>query len=386
MADSIAVLHVEDDASFADLTATYLERDHPRFDVTVETDPIAAMDHLSAHDPDCIVSDYDMPRRSGIELLEAVRERHPTLPFILFTGKGSEEVASEAISTGVTDYLQKQPGTDQFALLANKIDNAVEHHRTERQLASEQRRRAALFSNFPEPTLAIDYVDGEGPIIRAVNPAFEATFGFDAEEAVGQSINDLIVPPGDHDAARDLDDLALEGNPVDTEVRRKTSSGPRDFLFRSIPVDGDVDFYGVYADITERKARERELRRVRDILDKAERIAQVGGWEIRTDPMEVFWTENCFDLLGVDDRTEPPLDDALDLYHEEDQARVEAAIERGIEEEASFDVEARLGDGGRWLRIWGEPVVEDDSVVALRGAVQDVTDRKERERELQRER
>ncbi len=53
-------------------------------------------------------------RQDGIEFLEAVREGHRDLPFILYTGKGSEEVASDAISAGVTDYLQKGSGTDQY--------------------------------------------------------------------------------------------------------------------------------------------------------------------------------------------------------------------------------------------------------------------------------
>lgn len=50
---------------------------------------------------------YDMPRQTGIEFLETVREEYPGLPFILYTGKGSEEVAADAISAGVFDYLQK---------------------------------------------------------------------------------------------------------------------------------------------------------------------------------------------------------------------------------------------------------------------------------------
>jgi DNA-binding NtrC family response regulator len=54
-----------------------------------------------------------MPGVDGLEFLASVREEYPDLPFILFTGKGSEEIASEAISRGVTDYLQKETGTDQ---------------------------------------------------------------------------------------------------------------------------------------------------------------------------------------------------------------------------------------------------------------------------------
>jgi PAS domain S-box-containing protein len=89
------------------------------------------------------VSDYEIPGQNGIQFLDTVREDHPELPFILFTGKGSEAVASEAIARGVTDYLQKDSGVEQFELLANRIRNAVSQYRTARE-AEEQKRLLAI--------------------------------------------------------------------------------------------------------------------------------------------------------------------------------------------------------------------------------------------------
>ena len=90
-------------------------------------------------DCDCIVSDYDMPGMNGLELLAEIRAEHPGLPFILFTGKGSEEIAAKAISKGVTDYLQKKGGTDQYTVLANRIKNSVERYRATKEAARTQR-------------------------------------------------------------------------------------------------------------------------------------------------------------------------------------------------------------------------------------------------------
>jgi DNA-binding NarL/FixJ family response regulator len=89
-----------------------------------------------------------MSGMDGIELLRTIREERPNLPFVLFTGKGSEEIASEAISAGVTDYLQKRGGTEQFALLANRVANAVEGRRA----AKRWRFREDLLSS-QEPRL-----------------------------------------------------------------------------------------------------------------------------------------------------------------------------------------------------------------------------------------
>ncbi|MBV0902855.1 PAS domain S-box protein [Haloarcula salina] len=124
----VRVLHVDDEVDVADLTATFLERDE-RFSVDIATSASEGLDRLAAESIDCVVSDYEMPEMDGIEFLETVRDEYPDLPFILFTGQGNEEIASEAISAGVTDYLQKQTGSEQYDLLANRIRNAVSQYR-----------------------------------------------------------------------------------------------------------------------------------------------------------------------------------------------------------------------------------------------------------------
>ena len=100
--DPIRVLHVDDDPAFVDLAATFLEREDDRIEVLTATNAEVGLDRLD-EGVDCIVSDYEMPRLDGIEFLERVRAAGDDRPFILFTGKGSEEIASEAISAGVTD-------------------------------------------------------------------------------------------------------------------------------------------------------------------------------------------------------------------------------------------------------------------------------------------
>ncbi|MCU4717369.1 ATP-binding protein [Halapricum hydrolyticum] len=138
----IRVLHVDDELDFADLTADYLERTDDRFTVVSVTDPNTGLDRLDKDDFDCIVSDYAMPGMNGLEFLEAVRDEDPELPFVLFTGQGSEEVASEAIAAGATDYLQKGGSIDQYELLANRIRNAVEQYRSRKRAATLTRLRS----------------------------------------------------------------------------------------------------------------------------------------------------------------------------------------------------------------------------------------------------
>jgi len=142
----IRVLHVDDDPDFGDLTATFLERTDDRFAVDTATDAATGIDRLEAASYDCVVSDYEMPGTDGFGFLEAVRERDPDLPFVLFTGRGSEAVASEAIARGVTDYIQKRSGTEQFDLLANRLANAVSQRRATTRAESLERVRRVLRS------------------------------------------------------------------------------------------------------------------------------------------------------------------------------------------------------------------------------------------------
>lgn len=126
----IDVLHVDANKAFVNTTAEFLENQYDIF-VHPASEPEDAVEHLANNEIDCIVADYDMPGGNGIELLEAVREQHPELPFILFTAKTPDEIAGKAISKGVTDYLQKGTSTAQYELLGNRIHNVVTQRRCE---------------------------------------------------------------------------------------------------------------------------------------------------------------------------------------------------------------------------------------------------------------
>nr|WP_101351035.1 PAS domain S-box protein [Haloarcula taiwanensis] len=140
----VRVLHVDDDPEFAEVAATFLERVGDGFSVETAANVSEGLARLAEAAFDCVVSDYDMPETNGIEFLEAVRAEYPDLPFVLFTGKGSEEVASEAVSKGVSDYLQKGRGTERYTLLANRIQNLVAQHRAEAGLESRIEQQSVL--------------------------------------------------------------------------------------------------------------------------------------------------------------------------------------------------------------------------------------------------
>lgn len=120
-----SVLLVDDEPGFADVVAELIEHDYEDMTFVTATNAPDAFYALTNMEIDCIVSDYWMPAISGLDFLEAVREEYPDLPFIIFTNKGSEEVASEAIANDVSAYVPKSGEDDQYDRLATQIRQVI---------------------------------------------------------------------------------------------------------------------------------------------------------------------------------------------------------------------------------------------------------------------
>jgi CheY-like chemotaxis protein len=215
MAGPISVLLVDDDPSLADLMANQLGGLREEFVIRVETDPNDALEAVEEGDIDCVVSDYHMPEMDGLELLRYVREMEPGIPFILFTARGSEEIASDAVSEGVTDYFRKRRGSEQWRVLANRIENVAARYRAE---AAVQRRESALrqlartvidsvstpideLLELGRETLEVEYaafVQGDGPDAEVLVESVDGEVPFPTGQGVplADDVGDLTVDGG----------------------------------------------------------------------------------------------------------------------------------------------------------------------------------------------
>lgn len=258
--EDIQVLHIDDEEDLLDLAKEYLELENQSFEIVTETDTQSGLERLKQNDIDCVVCDYNMPGMNGIQLLEKVREEHPDLPFILFTGKGSEEVASDAISAGVTDYLQKEVGPDQYTVLANRIENAVNQHRVEQEIAETRDFYGKILDYSSDFVIIVD----EGGVIKYVSPAVTRVMGYPPDELLGTNSFDFPHPEDRQRAFEALDGVLDNPREEHTvEYRAKHNDGS----WRWIEVRGqslldDPVINGIMVnvrDITERKQREQDL-------------------------------------------------------------------------------------------------------------------------------
>jgi len=104
----IRVLHVDDDALFLDISRKILMDIDKCFEIDFASCVDEAFKKIKQQKYDVIVSDYEMPWKNGLDFLKELREQKSRLPFILFTGKGREEVAIEALNLGADGYFDKQ--------------------------------------------------------------------------------------------------------------------------------------------------------------------------------------------------------------------------------------------------------------------------------------
>ncbi|MDW5563906.1 MAG: PAS domain S-box protein [Methanomassiliicoccus sp.] len=157
------VIYIDDEPGLLEITKLFLEY---AGDIQVDTEQCSldVLDILSRRSYDVIVSDYQMPGMNGIELLKVLRARGDLTPFILFTGRGREEVAIEALNSGADFYIQKGGNPQvQFGELKNAIIQLVQRKKAEHQVAqSEQKYR--------------DLVEGASSIILKLDANGNITF------------------------------------------------------------------------------------------------------------------------------------------------------------------------------------------------------------------
>jgi PAS domain S-box-containing protein len=348
---------VDDDPSILDLTATCLRRENDDFEIIRETSAADGRDRLEDEPIDCIVSDYEMPRMDGLEFLALVREEYPEMPYILYTGKGSEEIASEAISAGVTDYLQKGRGVDQYTMLANRITNAVERRRSREALEKSEAHlaRAQRIADLGSWTWDIEngalYWSDQIYRITGVEPeAWDETYEGFLE----------LVHPDDRDAVAAAVDRALAGDSsYDVEHRLVRPDGEVRTVHEQGEVvrDGDGDpvaMNGTVQDVTDRVSDRRDLETFREAVEHAGH--------------SIYWT----DPDGRIEYVNPAFEETTGYAPDEAQGENPNILKSGAHDETFYaDLWETILDGETWHgrvvneRKCGERYVVDQTIAPV---------------------
>lgn len=271
----ISVLYVDDEPGLLELARLFLEREGD-FQVATSTSALGVLSDPAIRSYDAIIADYHMPEMDGIELLKTVRQDVGDVPFILFTGRGREEVVIEAINNGADFYVQKGGDpTAQFAELAHKVRQAVRRKRAEITLA-EQKEHYLDLQNAND---LIQSVTPDGRF-RFVNAKWLDTLGYTAEDIPNLTIFDIIHEDSAEHCAETFRRVMDGENVGLIDAVFKTRDGRKVYVEGVVScrtVDGRCQYTrGIFKDVTDRRLMEAALAESRDYLQQIYASIQSG--------------------------------------------------------------------------------------------------------------
>jgi PAS domain S-box-containing protein len=385
MPGAIDVLHVDDDPSVLDLAEAYFERELDAAAVTSVTDPEAALDRLDGDSFDCIVSDYDMPEMDGLEFFEAIPERHRKIPFVLYTGKGSEEIASQALNVGVTGYFQKG-GPEQLRRLANRVDQAADEYRT-KEIAD---RYSTVIEALGYPVYVVD----ETGVFRFVNEPFAELTGYDREEIIGEKPGFIKGDAAVQEAEDRLGTILSDDGPdvqhfaVDIVPKEGEPIPCRDHM-AALPYEGDSfdGSVGILRDVSDERERRAELETKTRALDEAPVGITITDPTQEDNPM-VYVNDRFVEMTGYG-REESIGVNCRFLQGPDTEEESVQALREAIDADEPTTVELlnyRKDGTEFWNRVSIAPIRDADGTVThWVGFQEDITAFKDRETALERQ-
>jgi PAS domain S-box-containing protein len=411
----ISILYVDDEPDMLEIGKIFLEKSG-QFIVDTITSAPAALTLLSSKPYDAIIADYQMPGMNGIEFLKEVRSTGNTLPFILFTGRGREDVVIQALNEGADFYLQKggEPKS-QFAELSNKIRYAVLKRRAEESLRQNEAQLRQIIDLVPHMIFANDR-DGN---FLLVNRAVARYYNTTVAEIVGKPQARF------HRSTTELRQMLDDNREVMTTGITKvipeepfTDASGNHHILQTIKVpittlgNNQQAVLGVSTDITERKKSETELRRAYELITAQEeelrgqfdsmvalqkRTAesqQMLAEVLNTVPVRVFWKDVDLRFKGSnepfarDAGLSAPADligktdfdmawrEQAEMYRTDDRKVIDTGIPKiGYEEPQTG------ADGKRiWLRTSKIPLRDPGgTIIGILGTYEDISEYKRAE-------
>ena len=254
-------------------------------------------------------------------------------------------------------------------------------------LAASERRYRELVDHMSSGVVVYEPTpDGRDFIIREFNAASQRIEHLGRDDVVGRRVTDAF--PGVEDFGL-LDVLRLvastgepEAFPTALYTDDRLSSWRENYVYR-LP-SGEV--VAVYDDVTERVKAEQAVAHSKDVLERAEELSHLGGWEYDVALDRLTWTSEVYRIHGLDPGFDPgDVERDLTFYAPQSAPAIAEAYRQAVQAGEPYDLEVELdrADGMRiWVRTVGRPVVENGSVVRVTGNIMDITERKRTEQAL----
>lgn len=297
-AKSIRILHVDDDLTLLEVSKQIIQNMNSEFNIDFAASVDEAFSKLATDCYDIIISDYDMPLKNGLEFLKEIKQLGWEIPFIVFTGKGREEVAIQALNLGADGYYNKQGSPE--TVYGELVHGILMIHDTwciKQALEESEKRYSALME---QATDAIFVHEINGRIID-VNKRACKDLGYTKKELLKMRMIDIDTNASDAKWETVWPRvIAGESLTFESVNRRKDGTTfPVEVSLGVINIDGQTLITGSVRDITLRKKIERSLeesqKRYQDLIETTGEFI----WEMDPQGRYTYCSPQMEQLWGI---------------------------------------------------------------------------------------
>lgn len=272
------ILLVDNDPNSMEKIKSFLEQENDEFNVKTVDSGEKAIKKLSK-DFDIIVSEYQIPDLSGLDLLKKAKNVY-NIPFIFFTGEKRKESAKKAFDNGADRYIHREDDLDtELEFLANGIKKEVHYHRNEKIRKNRRNELVRLTDNIPG--LAYRCLNDENWTMKFLSDGVKDLTGYESNDLLNNknlSYND-IVHPEDRDRVQNEIDKALDrGEKFRVSYRIRTANNNVKWVWEQgsgVDVNGKTILEGIIIDISGRKDIEKRLKHINSLLKSIKNINQL---------------------------------------------------------------------------------------------------------------
>jgi PAS domain S-box-containing protein len=376
----IPVLHLDDDSNILQVSKEVLQLQND-FEVDTVTSVTEAIERITKQKYDVIVSDYEMPIKDGLHFLKEIREQLIDIPFIMFTGKGREEVVIKALNLGADGYVNKQGDVETvYSELTHNIRTTVKKVRAERALKDSEAKYAAFMRQARDGVLII-----QDQKLEFVNEALARILGYSLCEIekkpfitfVASESRDLIIQrvnarmaglavPSFYEAKL----LRKDGTEIEVELSGNV-----------IQYGGKPADFGIVRDITERKKAEEKIRiseeQYRTLFEQAIDVIYTHDLEGR-----ITTVNRAIEKYGFR-RDEVIGKNVLDLVPKKYWVKLMSQIKQ-IKAGESFEGEIEVNTplGIKRAEYKSSPIRLREKIIGAQAIIRDITESKKAEQNL----
>lgn len=390
------ILIVDDDLSSLELLSELLGREGYR--VRPVNSPLMAIDSALAQPPSLVLLDIQMPGMDGFEVCARLKEDERTrgVPVIFLSAMNSTQDKARAFQTGGLDYIPKP--YDEAEVLARvrthinlrSMQLTMEQQvreRTARIIESEERFRGT----FEQAAVGIAHVSMGGRFLR-INRKFCDIVGYTQDDMRDLTFHD-ITHPDDLEADLEQAQKLISGAIPSYSMDKRYVRGDGTTVWVNLTVSlvfnrlGEARYFvSVVKDITDRKQAEKDLlKSERNLLD-AQSIARTGSWEWDARGNKTTLSEELYRIFGIEIGAPFTYEGLIQSIHPEDRQHYDKDSHTWQTTREIDYNEYRIvrPDGSIRHVVAFERFDYDEvgKVIRRYGTVQDVTERKNSEREV----